>query len=316
MYSMRLYTEVLFTPLLLAVLYLFVAAIEEPRAMRFAIAGAVMAFAILTRPSVALLPFYPDAAGAVDDPVSPPSCTRAADGAGILLYLAPWTLYTWRTHHRFMPLASSTAVLWQASPGVYHLVERGADSVSLFQNELNPAKNGGHDPFTLDGDRWFMLLGHRVHPIRTARLSEVQRQADRLRLDRQSVGRLDVPADVGLADAAAVVLADADGGHDVFAADADPCHCRGNPPARPPTGARRRIAAARLRLLYADPRADVGRDALHATASLLAIIIAYAWFELRRGRSHRAVRKSPSCSHRRTAGARPSNVVNSPRRSA
>jgi hypothetical protein len=68
--------------------------------------------------------------------------------------IAPWTWHNYKTHDRFLPLASSTAVLWQGCPEYYHLV-RSKSYQRVWQEELNPKVNGGHDPFSIDGDRYF-----------------------------------------------------------------------------------------------------------------------------------------------------------------
>jgi len=52
----------------------------------------------------------------------------------------------------------STALLWQGSPEFYHLVYEKLPKrniVQIWEEELNPARNGGHDAFTIEGDRYF-----------------------------------------------------------------------------------------------------------------------------------------------------------------
>jgi len=76
-------------------------------------------------------------------------------GLTMLAVIAPWTYHNWRLYHRFLPLTISAGVLWQGSPEFYHLVQRNRGHLDIWANELNPERNGGHDPFTIDGDQYF-----------------------------------------------------------------------------------------------------------------------------------------------------------------
>jgi hypothetical protein len=67
--------------------------------------------------------------------------------------------HNWRTFHRFLPLSISGGALWQGSPEFYHLTQRQRDMHDIWANELNPQRNGGHDPHTIEGDRYFTRLG-------------------------------------------------------------------------------------------------------------------------------------------------------------
>lgn len=49
-------------------------------------------------------------------------------------------------------------MLWQGSPEFYHLAYEQLPKrhmVQIWQEELNPAKNGGHSAHTIEGDRYF-----------------------------------------------------------------------------------------------------------------------------------------------------------------
>jgi hypothetical protein len=69
--------------------------------------------------------------------------------------MAPWTCHNYRTYHAFVPLRVSAASLWQGSPEFFQLMESRWSISQIWYEQLNPARNGGHDPFTIEGDRYF-----------------------------------------------------------------------------------------------------------------------------------------------------------------
>jgi hypothetical protein len=56
-------------------------------------------------------------------------------------------------------LSISGGALWQGSPEFYQLKQRRPDMLDIWSNELNPHRNGGYDPHTIDGDRYFTQRG-------------------------------------------------------------------------------------------------------------------------------------------------------------
>lgn len=151
----RLYTEVLYTALLLLTLISFHRAIIRPTVKRFGLAGVILGLLNLCRPTGALLP----AAMALAMPwrwnISHRAKWIAVYAIAMILPIAPWTLHNYRQHHVFLPLAVSTAVLWQGSPEFYHRFESGKTLLDIWKTDLNPTVNGGHSPHTVEGDRWF-----------------------------------------------------------------------------------------------------------------------------------------------------------------
>lgn len=69
--------------------------------------------------------------------------------------LVPWTIHNWRTYGVVRPLATSGGVVWQASPEYHDLERQGRSLLSIWNQELSPQRNGGHDPFSWEGDRHF-----------------------------------------------------------------------------------------------------------------------------------------------------------------
>jgi hypothetical protein len=82
-----------------------------------------------------------------------------AYGLAMTAVIALWTYHKWRTFHRFLPLSISAEALWQGSPEFYHLKERQRNMHDIWAHELNPERNGGHDPHTIEGDRYFTQRG-------------------------------------------------------------------------------------------------------------------------------------------------------------
>ena len=151
-------TEVLYAPLILLTVLGLLWALEQPRWQNFVLAGAVLAITNLCRPTAMLLPLIV--------PLLMPRkwCLKrkialfVAYLGTIIIITAPWTYHNYRTHKTFLIYSVSTALLWQGSPEFYHFAYEKLPKrniVQIWQEELNPARNGGHDAFTIEGDRYF-----------------------------------------------------------------------------------------------------------------------------------------------------------------
>jgi 4-amino-4-deoxy-L-arabinose transferase-like glycosyltransferase len=154
-HARSMYTEALYTPLIVLMCIALQHAMRSPTIARFALVGIVLAMMNLTRPTGVMLPGIILVAGAAFA-VS----IRRRIGMTIVCAvvmaacIAPWTYHNWRTHHKFIPLASSTSVLWQGSPEYYHLT-RTKTYEQIWREDLNAAHNGGHNPFTHEGEQYF-----------------------------------------------------------------------------------------------------------------------------------------------------------------
>ncbi|WP_445242348.1 hypothetical protein [Microcoleus sp. S13_C5] len=133
-------------------------ALEQPQWQNFSFAGALLAITNLCRPTTMLLP-------AIVPLLMPRQWHFKRKIALFLAYLgaiiiitAPWTYHNYRTHKTFLLYSVSTALLWLGSPEFYHLAYEQLPKrhiVQIWQEELNSARNGGHDAFTIEGDRYF-----------------------------------------------------------------------------------------------------------------------------------------------------------------
>jgi hypothetical protein len=149
-----LYSEELFTPLLLLAVMALLRALGAPVIERFMLAGALFAVAALCRPATALFPLLL--------PVLLPRAWAlrrrvilwAAFVGMMIAMIAPWTYHNYRLHHRLVPLAVPAAVYWQASPEYYRLLQEKSTE-RIWREELNPAVNGGYDPFEIAGSDYF-----------------------------------------------------------------------------------------------------------------------------------------------------------------
>lgn len=151
----HLYSEILYTPLLLVATLGLLWALRSPRIRRFAAAGALLAVYNLCRPTgaffPALLPFLLPRAW----PFRRRALLVLVYAGAMAALIAPWTYHNYRTHGVFLPLSTSGAALWQASPEYYHLIEQGRTINDIWPEYLDPRNNGGHDPWTIEGNRYF-----------------------------------------------------------------------------------------------------------------------------------------------------------------
>jgi 4-amino-4-deoxy-L-arabinose transferase-like glycosyltransferase len=155
LHTRQIYTEVLYTLLLLVTLLGLLWALQAARLRRFAWAGVGMAIVTLCRPITMLLPLLLPL-------LLPPGWSLKRRAGACLVFslamaavIAPWTYHNWREYHRFLPVSVSVGALWQGSPEFYHLTQRGRNHLDIWANELDPDRNGGHDPFSIDGDQYF-----------------------------------------------------------------------------------------------------------------------------------------------------------------
>jgi len=154
-HSTRLYAESIYIVMLLVALLGLLWALEKPLAYRFNLAGAMLAIANPCRPTIMWFPL-------VLPLLMPPiwNLNRkiglfAIYVATIAMLTAPWTYHNYRTYNTFLPYSVSKALLWQGSPEYYHLANQKRTMVDIWAKELNPNLNGGHDPLTIEGDRYF-----------------------------------------------------------------------------------------------------------------------------------------------------------------
>ncbi len=150
-----IFTETLYTPLLLVALLALLWALQAPRLWRLAWAATSMAAVTLCRPASVFLPLLLPLILPWGWSLKQKVRVCLAYGLTMVVVIAPWTYHNWRTYHRFLPLAVSGGALWYGSPEFYHLTQRQRSFLDIWGNELNPQRNGGHDPHTIDGDRYF-----------------------------------------------------------------------------------------------------------------------------------------------------------------
>jgi 4-amino-4-deoxy-L-arabinose transferase-like glycosyltransferase len=151
-----LYTEVLYMFLFLLTLLSLLWALEAPLLRRFVLAGATLAVSTLCRPATALMPLVL--------PLILPHLWNVkrrivlciAFFSAMTAIIAPWTYHNYRTYNTFLPFSLSLTMLWHGSPEFYHLMKQKPNAMlRVWDEELNPARNGGHNPLTIAGDRYF-----------------------------------------------------------------------------------------------------------------------------------------------------------------
>lgn len=155
-------TEVLYDPLILLTVLGLLWALERPRRQNFALAGAMLAITNLCRPTAMLLPVIVPLLMPREWHLKRKIALFIAYLGAIIIITAPWTYHNYRTHKTFLIYSISTALLWQGSPEFYHFAYEKLPKrhiVQIWEEELNPARNGGHDVFTIEGDRYFTKRG-------------------------------------------------------------------------------------------------------------------------------------------------------------
>jgi len=151
-----LFTETLYTLLLLLTILCLLWALEAPALGRFGLLGVCFAVATLCRAGTALLPVVLPFLMPGNWRIARRVALCLACAAAIIAVIAPWTYHNYRTYHTFLPLAISRNLLWFGSPEFYHVMQKKPNALmDVWEEELNPARNGGHDPDTIAGDRYF-----------------------------------------------------------------------------------------------------------------------------------------------------------------
>src|SRR5882724_2223705 len=166
-HARQIYSEVLYTPLFLATLLALLWALRVPQMGRFVWVGAGMGVATLCRPITVLMPLILPLLLPRLWPLKQKAGAFLVSTLALAVVLAPWTNHNWRTYRHFLPLSVSP-VLWQGSPEFYHLMEQKRHHMDIWAEELNPQRNGGHDPYTIDGHLYFTrraLQSIRAEPV-------------------------------------------------------------------------------------------------------------------------------------------------------
>jgi hypothetical protein len=152
----RFMSEILFTPLVLAVAISFGRAMRSGGVAPFAWTGAWIGVANLVRPTLVAFPIV--AAATVAYAVG---VRRAARPSAALLFtsslvIAPWIVRNYFKYDAIYPLATSNAILWQGSPEYYHLVrDRGFGYLDVWNKVIYGPGNEGHDAGSIEGDRYW-----------------------------------------------------------------------------------------------------------------------------------------------------------------
>ena len=113
-----IYTEIVYTPLLLVALLALLWALQAPRPWRFAWAGAGMAVVTLCRPTTAFLPLLLPLVLPWGWTLKQKAGVCLAYGLTMVVVIAPWTYHNWRTLSPLPPVdrLGRSPLAWE--PGV------------------------------------------------------------------------------------------------------------------------------------------------------------------------------------------------------
>jgi hypothetical protein len=154
--SVRYLSEILFTPLVLAVAIAFGRALSQPTAARFAWTGVWIGMANLVRPTLLAFPLMAVLAVAYVLGVRRAGRPAAALLIASTLIVTPWMVRNYLKYHAIYPLATSNAILWQGSPEYYHLLRHeGYTYLDVWNKVIYGPGNEGNDPGSIEGDRYW-----------------------------------------------------------------------------------------------------------------------------------------------------------------
>jgi hypothetical protein len=154
--SVRYLSEILFTPLVLAVAITFGRALSQPTAARFAWTGMWIGIANLVRPTLVAFPLM-----VVLTVAYMFGARRAVRPAAALLIastliVTPWVVRNYLKYQAIYPLATSNAILWQGSPEYYRLLRHeGYTYLDVWNKVIYGPGNEGNDPGSIEGDRYW-----------------------------------------------------------------------------------------------------------------------------------------------------------------
>jgi 4-amino-4-deoxy-L-arabinose transferase-like glycosyltransferase len=154
--SLRLLSEVLYTPLLLVVTLALAAAVDQPRRGRFAQLGTWIGLSNLVRPTLLLFPVF----------LLPIFWRLWGRRHGLrlglialglsLLVVSPWIAYNYDRHNAIIALQTSNALLWQGSPEYFHLIRHeGYTYQRMWSEVLYGPGWQERDPTSIAGDRYW-----------------------------------------------------------------------------------------------------------------------------------------------------------------
>lgn len=152
----RLSDEVLYTPLLLLTLLSLLWALKKPHLLRFMLAGVPLAAANLCQPIAALFPLFLLLLLPRTRNLRSKVMLCLAYASATIIILVPWNYQNYHAYPTFSPLIVSGAALWQGSPEFFYLADGTVSNAEISNWYLNPQYNGGNDPLTIEGDRYFV----------------------------------------------------------------------------------------------------------------------------------------------------------------
>lgn len=154
--SLHFLSEVLFTPVLLAVALSLVKAVREPGWRSAAAAGAWIGISDLVRPTLILFPLFAGLTLLVRLGWRRGLRLAVVLGVATGVVVAPWTAYNYAKWDAFIPLATSNAILWQGSPEYYNLIhEHGYTYMQIWTEVLYPPDSEAPYPYTVEGDAYW-----------------------------------------------------------------------------------------------------------------------------------------------------------------
>lgn len=154
--SLRLLSEILYTPAILLATIALWHAFRRPQISRFAVAGALIGLCNMIRPTLFLFPCF---IAVVIWALYRERRALVYGGALVLaamLVVAPWMIRNYVRYQAIYPLATSNAILWQGSPEYFHLIrDKGYTYDDVWNKVIYGPEGEGNDAGSVEGDRYW-----------------------------------------------------------------------------------------------------------------------------------------------------------------
>lgn len=154
--SLRLLSEILYTPATVLVAITLWNALQRPSWRRFVIAGVWIGVSNLIRPTLFLFPFFLAVTLLVMFGWRRGLRYSTALVLTAMLVVLPWMTRNYLRYDAIYPLATSNAFLWQGSPEYYRLIhDEGYTYLDIWNKVIYGPGGEGHDPGSVEGDRYW-----------------------------------------------------------------------------------------------------------------------------------------------------------------
>jgi 4-amino-4-deoxy-L-arabinose transferase-like glycosyltransferase len=155
-HPVRVWSEVLYTPVVLLVTLVLFRAVNQPTSRGLIWLGILIGLSNLVRPALLMFPVFLLLLFIPIWGLSQGFRRGAVVLASSLLVVTPWIIHNTLKYRALFPLQTSNAILWQGSPEYYHLThEQGYTYMRIWTEILYGPGWETNDPNSIAGDRYW-----------------------------------------------------------------------------------------------------------------------------------------------------------------